>query len=293
MKDVQLLGDGTVAAAAAEVRAAKDVWSDMLLLVRSDGDLAPVITGDVREDEEEDDEEEEEVAAPVVARWVGDVVDDDGDWSDRSLRLNLARRFWNHTCAYWIIMNYLNLHFGYFQTQKKKAGRNCFRFCFFFFMSFHLFVCPSTPMAPVASHSKYIGQVNGSNWRRQLMGACQPTTTTMRQRKRKERKKRANWTRTSQKERSWKGGRFRMEPDGRNVVVCRKKNYIVPLLYIHWRARQFHPTWKKKESNNKKRKAGHTNLLVPLQKKKNVSTKSPASLPCWLYGAGSARLPNF
>jgi hypothetical protein len=40
----------------------------MLLLVRSDGDLAPVITGDVREDEEEDDEEEEEVAAPVVAR---------------------------------------------------------------------------------------------------------------------------------------------------------------------------------------------------------------------------------
>ena len=109
MKDAQLLGDGTVAAAAAEVRAAKDVWSDMLLLVRSDGDLAPVITGDVREDEEEDDEEEEEVAAPAVARWVGDVVDDDGDWSDRSLRLNLARRFWNHTCRGHIelIMNYL------------------------------------------------------------------------------------------------------------------------------------------------------------------------------------------
>ena len=153
MKDAQLLGDGTVAAAAAEVRAAKDVWSDMLLLVRSDGDLAPVITGDVREDEEEDDEEEEEVAAPVVARWVGDVVVDDGDWSDRSLRLNLARRFWNHTCRGHIelIMNYfkkkiyiLNIS----KHKKKEAGRNCFRF-FFFFSFLYVF---SFFRLPVYSH---------------------------------------------------------------------------------------------------------------------------------------------
>ena len=84
----QLLGDGAVADGCA-VRAAKDVWS-----VRSDGDLAPVFTGDVSEDVDDVEEEEDEAAA----RWVGDVVDDDGDWSDRSLRLNLARRFWNHTC---------------------------------------------------------------------------------------------------------------------------------------------------------------------------------------------------
>lgn len=43
------------------MRAAKDVGSDML--VRSDGDLAPVITGDVRDEVEDEEEDDEEAAA--------------------------------------------------------------------------------------------------------------------------------------------------------------------------------------------------------------------------------------
>lgn len=82
---VQLLGDGTVGA----VRAAKDAWSDA---VKSDGDLAPLTGGDVIDEVENDEEDDEAV---VATRWTGDVVTfvADGDWSDRSLRLNLARRF--------------------------------------------------------------------------------------------------------------------------------------------------------------------------------------------------------
>lgn len=59
--------------------------------------------------------------------------------------------------------------------------------------------------------------------------------------KKKRKKEKGQLNKNKSKGKKLEGG-FRMEPDGRNVVVCRKKNYIVPLLYIHWRARQFHPT---------------------------------------------------
>jgi hypothetical protein len=54
------------------------------MLVRSAGDLAPVMTGDVREEVEEAEEaDDDEEAAATAARWLvllpGDAVDDEGD----------------------------------------------------------------------------------------------------------------------------------------------------------------------------------------------------------------------
>ena len=175
---------------------------------------------------------------------------------------------------------------------KKEAGRNCFRF-FFFFFSLCLFIFSFARLLPwhpsrltLNISAKWMALIGGDSWwvrvsRRRRRCASE-----------KEKKERKGQLNKNKSKKETGGGFIGWSRMGGMSSFVGRKLYRPSSLYTLEGASVSPNMKKKKESNNKKRKAGHTNLL-PLSEEKMFRQKSPASLPCWLYGAGSARLPNF